>query len=68
MTIKVGKPDISPDAIAHVKGTNEGNATGNYEKMKGHKADGKSTAARSTGINAKDREPIDPSMPNISPG
>jgi hypothetical protein len=35
--------------------------------MAGHKADGTSTAARSTGINPKAHEPIDPSMPNLSP-
>ena len=51
-----------------VKGAAEGNARGNYEKMKGHHKDGTSNAARSTGINPKDREPIDPSMPNLSPG
>ena len=32
-----------------------------------HKADGTSTQARSTGINAGAREPIDPRMPNLSP-
>lgn len=68
MTLRVGKPDTSPDSPAHVKGTNEGNARGNYEKQRGHKRDGRSTAARSTGINANDRDPIDPSMPNLSPG
>ncbi|HEY2140757.1 MAG TPA: hypothetical protein VGG98_01705 [Solirubrobacteraceae bacterium] len=49
----------------HVKGINEGNAKGNYEKMGGHKPDGTSTAERSTGV-AK-TEPIAPSMPNLSP-
>ena len=33
------------------KGIKQGNATGNYEKMTGHLEDGRSTAARSTGIN-----------------
>jgi len=51
----------------HVKGIKEGNSTGNYEKQAGHKPDGTSTAARSTGVNAKGREPIDPRMPNLSP-
>jgi hypothetical protein len=49
----------------HVKGIKEGNALGNYDKMAGHKQDGTSTAARSTGVAAT--EPIDPSMPNLSP-
>ena len=34
------------------RASSQGNATGNYEKMTGHKPDGTSTAARSTGINA----------------
>lgn len=55
------------DMPAHVTGINQGNSKGNYEKMVGHKPDGRSTAERSTGVNAKAREPIDPSMPNLSP-
>jgi hypothetical protein len=50
-----------------VRGIKEGNATGNYERQDGHKPDGTSTAERSTGVNAKDAGPIDPSMPNLSP-
>lgn len=57
----------APDMPTHTPGINEGNAKGNYEKMPGHKPDGRSTAARSTGVNPKAREPIDPSMPNLSP-
>jgi hypothetical protein len=45
----------------------QGNSTGNYEKQAGHLPDGRSTAERSTGINPKARNPIDPRMPNISP-
>lgn len=56
-----------PDLPAHVAGIKQGNARGNYEQMKGHNRDGTSTAARSTGVNAQDRDPIDPSMPNLSP-
>ena len=51
----------------HVKGIKQGNAKGNYEAMTGHKKDGRSTAERSTGVNSKFQEPIDPSMPNLSP-
>ena len=58
----------SPDMPAHTPGINQGNATGNYEKQKGHNPDGTSTAKRSTGVNPKAHEPIDPSMPNLSPG
>jgi hypothetical protein len=68
MSIRVGKPDVSPDKPAHVKGVSGGNATGNYEKMPGHLPDGRSTAERSTGINPKLHDPILPAMPNLSPG
>jgi hypothetical protein len=66
--IRVGKPDVKPDLPAHTKGVTYGNARGNYEKQDGHEADGRSTAKRSTGVNADAMEPIDPSMPNLSPG
>jgi hypothetical protein len=56
-----------PDMPAHVKGIPQGNSTGSYEKMAGHRADGTSTASRSTGINVPGEEPIDPRMPNLSP-
>jgi hypothetical protein len=65
--LKVGKGDVSPDATAHKAGVYQGNAKGNYEKQAGHHADGRSTAARSTGISVKAAEPIDPRMPNLSP-
>jgi hypothetical protein len=65
--IKLGKPQVKPDLPSHVTGINQGNASGNYDKMAGHNPDGTSTAARSTGINPKAHEPIDPSMPNLSP-
>jgi hypothetical protein len=66
--LRVGEGDVKPDAPAHVAGVFQGNAKGNYEKQVGHEPDGRSTAARSTGINVKAREPIDPRMPNLSPG
>jgi hypothetical protein len=66
--IRVGKPDVKPDLAAHTPGVTQGNAQGNYEKQDGHKSDGRSTAKRSTGINSDAMEPIDPSMPNLSPG
>jgi hypothetical protein len=55
------------DHPTHVKGIKQGNSKGNYEKNVGHKPDGTSTAERSTGVNAKGAEPIDPRMPNLSP-
>jgi hypothetical protein len=57
----------APDITAHKKGIAQGNAKGNYDKMAGHHADGRSSAERSTGIDPKGREPIDPRMPNLSP-
>lgn len=65
--IRVGKPEADVSAAAHTHGIREGNAKGSYEDAKGHLANGKSTAARSTGINPENREPIDPRMPNLSP-
>jgi len=66
--IRVGEPDVKPDLMAHTPGVPTGNAPGNYLKQDGHLPDGRSTAARSTGVNAKGMEPIDPAMPNLSPG
>ncbi|MBV8988883.1 MAG: hypothetical protein JO372_10025 [Solirubrobacterales bacterium] len=66
--IKLGDADVSPDLPAHTPGIQQGNSKGSYESMVGHNQDGTSTAARSTGINPKTHEPIDPSMPNLSPG
>jgi hypothetical protein len=66
--ISVGKAAVKPDTPAHTPGINQGNAKGNYEKQAGHLPDGRSTAARSTGVNAKAHDPIDPRMPNLSPG
>jgi hypothetical protein len=65
--LKVGRPDVTPDKPTHVKGTKQGNATGNYEKSGGHLPDGRSTAKRSTGILPDKHDPIDPRMPNLSP-
>jgi hypothetical protein len=66
--IKLGKPDVKHDAPAHKAGVKQGNAKGNYERQVGHYPDGRSSAERSTGVNAKGAEPIDPRMPNLSPG
>jgi hypothetical protein len=65
--INLGTAQVSPDLPSHVPGIRQGNARGSYDKMEGHKPDGTSTARRSTGINPKAEEPIDPSMPNLSP-
>ena len=65
--LKVGNPQGEPAQPTHVHGIREGNSRGNYEKMAGHRPDGTSSAERSTGVLAKHAEPIDPSMPNLSP-
>ena len=66
--MRIGKPDVKTDAPAHTPGIKQGNSKGNYERQTGHLPDGRSTAERSTGVNAKARNPIDPQMPNLSPG
>lgn len=66
--IRVGKPDVKIDASAHTKGVPQGNATGNYEKQRGHHDDDTADARRSTGISPKRHDAILPSMPNLSPG
>jgi len=64
----MGKQRVAkPDASAHTKGIKSGNSKGNYGRQAGHLPDGTSTAERSTAINPKAREPIDPRMPNLSP-
>jgi hypothetical protein len=40
----MGKTPPPADLPSHVKGIPQGNATGNYDKMAGHEADGRSTA------------------------
>jgi hypothetical protein len=67
VSIKVGKPDVHVEKPAHTKGITQGNAPGNYDKQPGHLPDGRSTAARSTGVQSKHRDPILPGMPNLSP-
>ena len=68
MRLKLGSRGPKPDITAHTPGVKEGNSRGNYDKQSGHRWDGRSTARRSTGINPEAMEPIDPSMPNLSPG
>ena len=64
-----GRKQTPPqDMPAHTPGVKSGNSKGNYERQTGHLPDGQRTAAASTGINADAREPIDPRMPNLSPG
>ena len=65
--VVVGVPDVAPDKPSHTRGVRQGNAPGGYEREPGHLPDGRSTARRSTGINATRRDPIVPGAPNLSP-
>jgi hypothetical protein len=66
--LKLGPLQNLMDRPTRTPATKAGNTRGNYEKQAGHLPDGKATAVRSTSINAKARDPIDPRMPNIPPG
>jgi len=65
--MKVAATSAYPSQPSHVEGVREGNQTGSYEKEPGHLPNGRATARRSTGINARARNPIDPRMPALSP-
>ncbi|HEY1558556.1 MAG TPA: hypothetical protein VGF94_27220 [Kofleriaceae bacterium] len=57
--IRVGKPDVDPEAPSHVRGVAQGNKHLKEALDRG--------ARRSTGIRAKGHEVIDPRMPKLSP-
>jgi hypothetical protein len=57
--IRVGRPDVDPEAPSHVAGVHEGNDP----KKQGHQEG----ARRSTGISADEHDPIDPRMPKLTP-
>jgi hypothetical protein len=67
----VGKPDVKPSAPAHSPGVREGNHRKSIIREPGIKRAGRfmaqATMRRSTGINAKAHQPIDPRMPNLTP-
>jgi len=67
MTIRTGRADVRHDTPAHTPGIMKGHEPGAYGRQAGHLPDGRSDARRSTGIDAKARDPIDPRMPNLSP-
>jgi hypothetical protein len=68
LNMRLGRRDTRMDQPTHVPGVKQGNSLGNYERQDGHLPDGTSTAERSTGVNAKAENPIDPAMPNLPPG
>lgn len=74
--LRVGKSDVSPSAPSHVRGVRQGNGKDTVDQEGFYStgpaprrgiSDVKGTAARSTGINAASRDPIDPDSPNLSP-
>jgi hypothetical protein len=74
--LRVGRADVAPSAPSHIRGVRQGNATDAVDQPGYYSigpaprrgiSDVKGTAARSTGINAQARDPIDPRSPNLSP-
>ncbi len=69
--VRVGKPDIDPESPSHVRGVFEGNRPHLTQRPKGIEDEtetrARGTARRSTGINPKDHDVIDPRMPRLSP-
>jgi hypothetical protein len=65
--VRTGAKHTGADKPTHVKGIKQGNSRGNYESQTGHNPDGTSTAERSTGVGPRSSQPIDASMPNLSP-
>jgi hypothetical protein len=61
--IIIGRHDVDPAAPSHVSGVHEGNWPGSQR----HTPVALAKRHRSTGINPKDREPIDPRSPKIGP-
>jgi hypothetical protein len=74
--VRVGLAQGEQSASAHVPGVKQGNAPArgkrsHLEREAGIHSDpnggARATARRSTGINAKAHDPIDPRMPNLPP-
>ena len=65
--IRVGKPDVKPDAPSHTKRVHQGNK-GPLQTQAGLKKDGTADARRSTGVRPKKHNAILPIMPNLPPG
>jgi hypothetical protein len=65
--VRTGRPHVRPDTPSHVPGIREGNEPGSLERMPGHLPDGRVSARRSTGVNPRNEDPIDPRMPNLPP-
>ena len=69
--VTVGKPDVEQSASSHSPGVREGNMRKSMVREPGVKRAGRfmaqATVRRSTGVNAKARQPVDPRMPILTP-
>src|SRR5262249_21006110 len=69
--LPVGKPDVKPWTPAHSMGVREGNARSHLWREPGIRRArdfmALATPRRSTGINPRGRQPIDPRMPTLTP-
>ena len=63
---QVGKPDVHPTR-PRTRRVSSRATRRQLREQTGHLPDGRRRPQRSTGINAKGAEPIDPRMPNLSP-
>ena len=67
----VGKPDVDPATPSHTWGVREGNMRKSILREPGLERTGRqmaqATVRRSTGVNAKAHQPIDPRMPILTP-
>ena len=66
--LRVGEPDTSPDAPAHIPGVRQGNSPPTTDP--GIKNEGgrlRVTARRSTGVSPEARNPITPGAPVLPP-
>ena len=72
-SIRVGKPDTTPDAPSHTPGIDQGNNPEGHENSgivdtgDAVRPGARSTALKSTGINPASRDPVHPDSPNLPP-
>lgn len=66
-SLKVGRPDTTPDLPSHTPGIYKGNAKGNYESTPGMLPDGRRTPESVTGVDPNHHGPIDKRMPCLPP-
>jgi len=69
--LRVGKPHAYPSMSSHIRGIHMGNDPGRYSPNAGMRRTTNGelvvSARRSTGVNPRNRNPIDPRSPNLSP-